>query len=201
MLKVSKLYLDTDEILFNVLKLERFWIKRFDVPFYTLGRNAYLDGKTPDYQKGLNNMNERLIENFSNMYASIQTLLEEYFGEPVYIFHDYHIPSFHIFESNPVFLNFPSNWHMDYPHKTLGIGDKDTYSFTYVIDIPSSGAGMEYKEGEEYKYLAYNVNDFILHTGDFLHNIAPLKEYKPNEYRITLQGHIVRDKDRLIMFW
>lgn len=201
MIKVDKFYLDTDEILFNVLKLERFWIKRFNVPFYTLGRNVYLDGKTDEYFKNIMHTNKRLINNFSNVYINIQDYLQEYFGEPVYLYHDYAIPSFHIFESNEAFLDFPSNWHTDYPHTTLGLDDVDTHSFTYVVDIPSCGAGLQYKDGDEYKYLGYNVNDFILHTGDFLHNIAPLKEYKPNEYRITLQGHIVRDKDRLIMFW
>jgi len=201
MLRVDKLHFDVNEIIFNVLKLERFWIKRFNVPFYTLGRNAYLDGKTEDYYKNLKHMNQRLISNFGNVYISIQEYLEEYLGEPVYLNHDYAVPSFHIFESDPVFLNFPSNWHIDYPHKTLGIGEQDPHSFTYVVEIPSSGAGLEYKDGEENKYLEYNVGDFIFHTGEFLHNIANLKEYKPNEYRITLQGHIIRDKDRLIMFW
>lgn len=201
MLKVNKLFLNADEILFNVLKLEKFWIKRFDVPFYTLGRNAYLDGKTKEYFKNLKHHNKRMIENFTNMYVSIQKLLEEYTGEQICLHHNYAVPSFHIFESNPVFLDFPSNWHIDYPHKTLGINSEDNYSFTYVLNIPKSGAGLEYKDGEQYKYLDYNVNDFIFHKGDFLHNIAPLKEYVPNEYRITLQGHVARDKDRLIMYW
>ena len=201
MLNIDKLSFDVDEILFNVLKLERYWIKRFDVPFYTLGRNAYLDGKTENYYKNLKHMNERLISNFSDVYVSIQEYLQESLGEPVYLNHNYSVPSFHIFESHPVFLDFPSNWHTDYPHLILDIGDKDAHSFTYVVDIPSCGAGLEYKDGEETKYLEYNVGDFIFHKGDFLHNIAPLKEYKPNEYRITLQGHIVRDQDRLIMFW
>lgn len=201
MLQVDKLYFDVDEILFNVLKLERYWIKRFDVPFYTLSRNAYLDGKTEEYYKHLKHRNEKLISNFANVYISIQEYLEEYFGEPVFLYHDYSVPGFHIFESNEAFLNFPSNWHTDYPHKTLGIDSKEIYSFTYVIDIPSCGAGLEYKDRDKIKYLEYNVGDFIFHSGDFLHNIAPLKECKPNEYRITLQGHVTRDKDRLIMFW
>ena len=148
MFQVSKLYADIDEILFNVLKLDNYWIKRFDAPFYTLGRNAYLDGKTDDYYKHLKHTNKRLISNFNNVYISIQEYLQEYFGEPVYLYHDFAVPSFHIFESDPIFLNFPSNWHTDYPHKILNIGDQDTYSFTYVIDIPSSGAGLEYKDVE-----------------------------------------------------
>lgn len=193
--------LDIDEILFNVLKLDDYWIKRNNVPFYTLGRNAYMDGKTPEYYKDSKKLNLKLKRHFYDLYVTVQVYVSHYLGERVYIKHNFALPGFHIFESNECFLNFPANWHYDFPHKTLGLGDQDAHSFTVVIEIPESGAGLEYKDGEEYKYLKYNVGDIILHKGDFLHNIAPLKEYKPNEYRITLQGHIIRHEDRLIMYW
>ena len=197
----NKLQLDNEDIFQRLLKLKKYWIQRFDVPFYTLGRNAYLDGKTDAYYKDMNEVKRKLLLNFSPDYAHILLCLQNYLNEKIHIDHDYAIPSFHIFKSDPAFLNFPSNWHTDYPHKILGLGDKDAYSFTYVVKIPSSGAGLEYKDGEEIKYLKYSPFDFILHKGDFLHNIAPLKEYKENEYRITLQGHIIRHNDRLIMYW
>ena len=149
----------------------------------------------------MNKIKRELLTNFADEYVRIMLFLEHCLNEKINIHHDYAIPSFHIFKCDPVFLNFPSNWHMDYPHKTLNLGDKDAYSFTYVVKIPSSGAGLEYKDGKETKYLQYSPYDFILHCGDFLHNIAPLKEYKENEYRITLQGHIIRHNDRLIMYW
>lgn len=201
MFQVNKLYLDNDEIVSKLFKLKKYWIKRFNVPFYTLGRNAYLDGKTDDYYKNINEVKRELLTNFPSEYVHIILLLEHYLNEKIYIHHDYAIPSFHIFECDPVFLNFPSNWHTDYPHETLGLGNKDHHSFTYVVKIPSSGAGLEYEDNDEIKYLEYSPFDFIFHKGDFLHNIAPLKKYKPNEYRITLQGHIIRHKDKLIMFW
>lgn len=197
----NKLYLDNEDIFQRLLKLKKYWIQRFNVPFYTLGRNAYLDGKTNAYYENMNEVKRELLMNFSPDYGHIQLCLQDYVNEKIDMLHDYAIPSFHIFESDPVFLNFPSNWHMDYPHKTLGLGDEDYYSFTYVVKIPSSGAGLEYMDGDEQKYLEYNPFDLIFHCGDFLHNIAPLKKYKKNEYRITLQGHIIRHQDRLIMYW
>jgi len=201
MFQTSRLYFDNENIFKKLLELKKYWIQRFNVPFYTLGRNAYLDGKTDDYYENMNKIKRELLTNFADEYVRIMLFLEHCLNEKINIHHDYAIPSFHIFKCDPVFLNFPSNWHMDYPHKTLNLGDKDAYSFTYVVKIPSSGAGLEYKDGEEIKYLKYSPFDFILHKGDFLHNIAPLKEYKENEYRITLQGHIIRHNDRLIMYW
>jgi hypothetical protein len=201
MFQTNRLYFDNENIFKKLLELKKYWIQRFNVPFYTLGRNAYLDGKTDDYYENMNKIKRELLTNFADEYVRIMLFLEHCLNEKINIHHDYAIPSFHIFKCDPVFLNFPSNWHMDYPHKTLNLGDKDAYSFTYVVKIPSSGAGLEYKDGEEIKYLKYSPFDFILHKGDFLHNIAPLKEYKENEYRITLQGHIIRHNDRLIMYW
>ena len=201
MFQTSRLYFDNENIFKKLLELKKYWIQRFNVPFYTLGRNAYLDGKTDDYYENMNKIKRELLTNFADEYVRIMLFLEHCLNEKINIHHDYAIPSFHIFKCDPVFLNFPSNWHMDYPHKTLNLGDKDAYSFTYVVKIPSSGAGLEYKDGEEIKYLKYSPFDFILHKGNFLHNIAPLKEYKENEYRITLQGHIIRHNDRLIMYW
>ena len=203
MIHVGKLgldQLDIDEILFNVVKLSDYWIQRSEAPFYTLGRNVYMDGKTPEYFKEARRLNPKLVDHFKDLYVNVQVYLTHLIGEQIYLNHEFAYPSFHIFESNPAFLNYPSNWHTDYPYETLGLKNDTSSSFTVVIDIPKSGAGLEYIDGEE-KYLEYNVGDIIFHKGNFLHNIARLKEYVSGEYRITLQGHIIRHNDRLIMYW
>ena len=192
--------LDIDEILFNVVKLSNYWIRRSDAPFFTLGRNAYMDGKTEAYFHDAKILNPKLMKHFSELYAGVLLYLTHHIGEEVHLNHEFAYPSFHIFESDPAFLDYPSNWHKDFPHETLGLKNDTAYSFTVVIEIPSSGAGLEYRDGEE-KYLAYNVGDIIIHRGDFLHNIARLKEYVPGEHRITLQGHVIRHDGRLIMYW
>jgi hypothetical protein len=200
MIHVGKLKLDTDEILFNVVKLSDWWVRRSDAPFFTLGRNAYMDGKTEAYFHTARILNPKLMSHFPELYASVLLYLTDHIGEEVHLNHDFAYPSFHIFESDPAFLDYPSNWHKDFPYETLGLKNDTAYSFTVVIEIPSSGAGLEYRDGEE-KYLQYNVGDIIIHRGNFLHNIARLKEYFPNEYRITLQGHVIRHNGRLIMYW
>ena len=56
-------------------------------------------------------------------------------------------------------------------------------------------------ESEE-KYHPYSVGEMVMHSGEELHRIAKYNKYREGEYRITLQGHIVRDdKGNLIMFW
>ena len=204
MINSYKLDFNIDETLFNILKLNRYWIKRFDVPFYTLGRNAYLDGKTPEYYQESRSLNKKLVENFYELYIKVQEKLEYECGEPVDLGNEFALPSFHIFVSDKVFLDFPQNWHTDYPRKILGISQEDDpkeMSFTVPIMLPKSGGGMDYLDKDKKKHLEYNVGEMIVHEGNFLHAISNLKEYKENEYRITLQGHTIRRNGRLIMFW
>ena len=85
---------------------------------------------------------------------------------------------------------------------TLGMGDKDTHAFTVAIELPTGGGGMDMKiGGESNEYIEYQVGELVLHDGMTPHRIASYCEYKPDEFRITLQGHIVRDGTDLIMFW
>jgi len=201
---VLKLDFDVDETIFNVLKLNRYWIKRFDIPFYTLGRNAYLDGKTQAYYDESRSLNKKLITNFGALYREVQDTMELIVGEPVGLGHDFALPSFHIFQSDPFFLDCPQNWHTDHPRNTLGIEQEDDqkeWSFTVPIVLPESGGGLDYKKNNRLKHLDYEVKDIIIHKGDFPHAISNLKEFKENEYRITLQGHLMRRNGRLVMYW
>ena len=50
-------------------------------------------------------------------------------------------------------------------------------------------------------YIDYKVGELVLHDGLTNHRISSYKAYQPDEYRITLQGHIIRDGSALIMFW
>jgi hypothetical protein len=46
------LNIDTDKIADKVFRLQQYWVSRSDeFPFYTLGRNSYLDGRTPEYKE------------------------------------------------------------------------------------------------------------------------------------------------------
>ena len=61
---------------------------------------------------------------------------------------------------------------------------------------------MDYiDEFHQAQHLAYNEKDLVIHNGQIIHRIAGMKEYVPNEYRITLQGHIVRRDGLLEAFF
>ena len=196
------LNIDTDKIADKVFRLQQYWVPRSDeFPFYTLGRNSYLDGKTPEYKQESKVLNPILREQFGDTYDIIIDHLSDQFKEPVKLNNNLAHPSFHIFISSPFLLTHAGLWHKDYPHITLDLGNIDPYAFTVAIKLPSGGAGMDYIEDGQQKHLPYTEKEIIGHDGSLLHRIAGLKEYIPDEYRITMQGHLIRIDGVLTMFW
>ena len=195
--------IDTESIVQTILLMKAMWISRSkDYPFFTLGRGAYLDGKTKEYYKNLHTDNEIMVKMFPELYTEVGTALNSVFGEDIYLTTQLRVPGFHIFPSDKKFLTETGNWHQDHPHVTLGLEDVDSYAFTLAIKLPKSGGGMDYiDEFHQRQHLAYNEKDLVIHNGQTIHRIAGMKEYTPNEYRITLQGHIIRRDGLLEAFF
>jgi hypothetical protein len=198
-----RLDIDNVDIANRVFEQRELWESRSnDFPFFTLGKSAYLDGKTDTYYRDSEWLNDILLGEFSDLYEEVLHVLQEALEEPVELAHDIAIPGFHIFPSDPKFLTISGKWHQDYPHHTLGLGEKDASAFTLAIQMPKSGGGMDYMdEFNQPQHLNYNERDLILHDGLMIHRIAGLKAYVPNEYRITFQGHIIRRNNTLEAFW
>jgi hypothetical protein len=200
--KVIPLEFDNESIYQRLIKLKPYWeLRSSDIPFYTLGKNAYIEGKTPAYKESMDTYNEILINNFSDLYIVIIKKLEELMGEPVKLATDLAFPGFHIFESDERMKGLSGNWHTDYPHRTLGLEGTDHSTVTIAIKLPESGAGLDWVDGQNWSYLQYNQKDMIWHNGKNLHRIAGPKEIVPGEYRITMQGHIIKRKNGLELYW
>ena len=183
----------------SVLELKHLWESRSDdFPFFTLGKSAYLDGNTKEYFDGANKLNPVLMKTFRPLYKRITNVIGNELGEKIFFNFDLALPAFHIFPSDEKLLPITGNWHIDNPHTTLELGEKDTSAFTLPVMLPTGGGGVDFEDG----YYPYLVGEMVIHDGKKLHRIASYKKYKKDEYRITLQGHIVRDdRSRLIMFW
>lgn len=191
-----------DEVLTNIFRLQDLWVLReANYPFFTLGRSAYLDGKTPEYREKQLGMNTILYNNFKELYDNVLDILQEELNEDVFLPDDLCYPGFHIFKSHEKLLHVAGHWHEDYPHEILELGDKDASTFTVAIMVPESGAGMDYMIDNMPIHIGYKEKEMIWHDGKTLHRIAGFKEYVPNEYRITLQGHLIRRNNHMEVFW
>ena len=196
---------DCKQVADNVKDLGRIgkWESRSDeFPFYTLGKSAYLDGNSGTYYKGADGMNLTLFRTFNSFYKEVAGKLSAFLGEWVVFNPKLALPGFHIFPADPKLLSVSGNWHLDSPHETLGIGDKDVHAFTIAVEMPTGGGGMDFRfGGDEDQYVEYNVGEMFIHSGAVPHRIASYRQYVEGDCRITLQGHIVRDGKDLIMFW
>lgn len=93
-------------------------------------------------------------------------------------------------------------------------------SFTLAIVLPKSGGGLYVwdlqrdetigiKSGELLKLLnsrnktlySYKPGNFILHSGQNYHQIAPMPNMLENDSRITLQGHGLFHEGKWQLFW
>ncbi len=173
-----------------------------DFPFFTLGKSAYLDGNTDKYYYGAKEYNPILFYLFKDMYREVEGRLSKFFGEQVTTNLKLALPGFHIFPADPKLLTIAGNWHLDTPHTTLGLGEQDHHAFTVAIELPTGGGGIDMKDGgDSNRYIAYDTGELFIHNGMTPHRIASYREYVEGDYRITLQGHIIRDGANLIMFW
>ena len=196
---------DCKQVADNVRGLGRMgkWESRSDeFPFFTLGKSAYLDGNSGTYYKGADGMNLTLFRTFNSFYKEVAGKLSTFLGEWVVFNPKLALPGFHIFPADPKLLSVSGNWHLDSPHETLGIGDKDVHAFTIAVEMPTGGGGMDFRfGGDEDQYVEYNVGEMFIHSGAVPHRIASYRQYVEGDCRITLQGHIVRDGKDLITFW
>ena len=202
MFRTDILDIDTDEVSASVFKLKDYWISRSDYfGFWTLGRCTYLDGRTPEYAREIAILNPILRQEFYSLYNTVIYHLSNQFGESVVLNDQYAHPSFHVFAASPILLTQAGLWHTDYPHTTLGLDAIDPWAFTLAVKLPSGGAGLDYIDCEEERYLPYVEKGLVGHDGSVSHRIASLKTYVPGEFRITLQGHVVRINRQLTLFW
>jgi len=179
------------------------WESRSDeFPFFTLGKSAYLDGNSQAYYQGAERINLTLLRTFHSFYKEVAGKLSNHLGEWVVLNPKLALPGFHIFPADPKLLSVTGNWHLDSPHETLGIGDKDVHAFTIAVEMPTGGGGMDIRfGGDQDQYVEYNVGEMFIHSGMVPHRIASYRQYVEGDFRITLQGHIVRSGKNLIMFW
>lgn len=142
----------------KIYSLKSNWIGRNkDLPFYTLGMAAYLDGPTNEYF----NLEKRTIynrvlnDNFSELYNTLKHKLSIFLRTPCELYDKSSIPGFHIYMNHlglkdSKFVHQPTP-HLDIQFKYVfpekGIKQEDFISFTLCLSCPE-GCGLNIWEPE-----------------------------------------------------
>lgn len=89
-----------------------------------------------------------------------------------------------------------------------------------AVTLPHTGGGMFYwdlycadveqfdaekinelKQSKIRNYYAYEPGKVVLHVGNFLHQVAPYVDPRPQDERITLQGHMTFYNGSWHLYW
>jgi hypothetical protein len=205
-----------------------------DAPFFTLGAASYVDAAVPSerearYYAKAARLNPILDENFGWLYGKLMRSLEERLGGKCAFKPRAARPGFHVFLPVPLFQLPIAKIHADLQFGLLDWSEHprpdfaNPMSFTVSVVLPRGGGGLntwdvpfESVRGLAPEEIAkkvasippafrpYSPGGMVLHSGQTLHQIAPLPEILPGDARdarITLQGHAIRSDGTWWLHW
>ncbi len=201
------------------------------LPFYSLGTASYFHAPSEqadtNYSTAIKHYNPLLRKHFDWLYKRLADTLAEKLAAPThYPDNRLALPGFHIFLAHKAFEQPMAAIHRDLQyrqHKWEPIEAANfshPISFTLAIALPQSGAGMnvwdlhheeveqlepseieQLTESKKQHFHAYELGKIALHSGHFVHQIAPVQNIQPEDERITLQGHGIFFQGVLHLYW
>lgn len=181
-----------------------------------------------DYYDRCQHTNQILMDNFADLYDRVKYTINRFVGINFEFENNTALPGFHIFWGSSLLKTpTPKMWHFDSQHRIIDwkgyLGNYPKLSFTLPLKLPAGGASIEIvpvkaqelnsKAGEydldqiAKKYQGvnttywYNCGKLGLQTDLWLHRIGRSGSQAPEDYRITLQGHLLNVDNRWIAYW
>ena len=215
----------------KLLASQSYWIARGSrADFCTLGRATYMDlaGQRPvlpAYLEEVDVQNRILQTTFGPLLESLGTFLSSWTGRQVCFLPWLPLPGFHMWLGSGIPETRGGSVHFDLQFEALVrlqlLEPPDsTLSFTLPIAMPRTGAGLRiwnihrssaaeldsrslnrtaaYMEPYEVRY---QLGHITVHSGLWLHQIAPATKVEKNDLRFMLQGHAVLNRGRWIAYW
>lgn len=210
--------------------LKELWIhKKPGVPFYSLGSGSYFHAESGkllnhDYYTLLKKYNSLLQKHFGWLYQRLADRLSQQLNASTRYPDNLALPGFHIFLYHPEFAKPVAKLHRDLQYRQHQQYQNKDYtdhiSYTLSIELPQAGGGMNIWDlhhteidglsqtqietmasSRRKEFHPYQLGKFALHSGHFIHQIAPAKNMHPNDRRITLQGHGICDRGVWNLYW
>lgn len=182
------------------------------------------------YREKALKFNPVLTEYFSGLMEYLRETLQHQLGEPVAFDEGLARPGFHIWLTEAIPTQPTASVHFDLQYQRLGwladggVDYDRPISFTLPVRLPAGGGGVniwnlhyreveelsargvpvdihELKDERECEYYAYGLGCLVIHSGHFVHQIAPVEQVEPGDERITLQGHALRCGGRWVLYW
>jgi hypothetical protein len=218
---------ECEEVAGTVLELRDQWVSRsLSGSFATLGVNAYMDlasSADPDasYFGQARRANAVLEDCFAHVHTTLAGILQDELGLVVRYAEDLALPGFHIWVGDAIPQRPEASVHFDLQYRRLldrpqYAGATGTVSFTLPVRLPAAGSSLRVWPGYRYpddarqvttaretepEVVPYRVGSALVHSGHLLHQIGVTPSVRPDDLRITLQGHGLVIDDQLILYW
>jgi hypothetical protein len=193
--------------------------------FATLGVNAYMDlAQAPDanvsYFGPARGSNLMLKQRFAGVHGKLAEALERELGLPARYADDLARPGFHIWAGAGIPTRPEASIHFDLQYQRLLTRPEyaqasGTVSFTLPVRLPATGSSLRvwpcrYPEDldrvaairqTEPEIVPYHLGRAVVHSGHVLHQIGVTPSVRPDDIRITLQGHGLVVGESLVLYW
>jgi hypothetical protein len=217
---------ECDEVAEAVLGERDRWTPRSPTGlFATLGVNAYMDlAQAADvdtsYFGAAHGTNLILRQRFAGVHGQLARALEAELGLPARYAGDLAMPGFHIWAGDGIPTRPVTSIHFDLQYQRLLTRPEyarasGTVSFTLPIRLPAAGSSLRvwpcHYPGDldrvaairqtEPEVVPYHLGRALVHSGHVLHQIGVTPVVRPDDVRITLQGHGLVLGDELVLYW
>jgi hypothetical protein len=179
-------------------------------PIHFLGSPVYPAKFLPSaYRKLREKSNQFLIENTASLLQKIlKTIGEMHNCSIIEHLDNSSLPGFHVFHSNTPCIE-EYNYHTDNDYiefqSELGLAVpyslSNFYSFTVAIELPNAGGTVDFKLEDDMLFsLPYKVGHAYMWKADIPHKIGNVI-LDSTDYRITFQGHFIRQPNKILYYW
>lgn len=181
-----------------------------------------------DYYARVDAQNALLREHFGDVLDDVAAALSQHLDAPTRFEPAVALPGFHVFEYEGITITDNPSQHFDLQHRALrwpfAISDEHLISFTLTIRLPALGGGLQYWDVTEADFHRlqrlgrtvsmeqlgktkparvhrYEPGKMAVQMAPLMHRIAPIDARWPDDQRITLQGHGVKDGETWVLYW
>ena len=189
---------------------ERSWHPSHDLT--TIGLPVYRSrGRLTTYVEQAKATNALLYATYRGLYDRVADFFEDRYGLPVDFVAELAVPGFHLMTYGQAGRFAGGGWHVDQvaqqvPYFADRIDEVDAVlNFTLPLAVPSGGTGMDIVEPESdpqrQVHVAYQPGVVLFNECELLHRFGASICLEPGECRLTMQGHGVRYRGRVLLFW
>jgi hypothetical protein len=217
---------ECEEVADAVLAFREGWTWRSPSgQFCTLGVNAYMDlAQAADadvsYFDPARSANLLLKQRFAGLHDRLAEVLEKELGMPTRYADDLAMPGFHVWVGLGIPRTPGASIHFDLQYQRLLSRPRysrasGTISFTLPVRLPAAGSSLRvwpctYPDDvrrvaairqTKPEIVPYHPGCAVVHSGHVLHQIGATPSARPEDFRITLQGHGLVVDEALVLYW